>query len=127
MNSINLPAKDGNILFSRNYANLSCSQQRVATRNRLNQKQKTMEAEQQQKKEERINKKDRSTLYLAMCSCVSRAPTMGTVYSTREGGERLVGCSHCKHPSPPLVRVERFSTVYVFCSMHCYSKFVNSE
>lgn len=40
----------------------------------------------------------------------------------------LVACSQCgESHSPSLVRVQRFSTVYVFCSMSCYAKYVASN
>jgi len=47
-------------------------------------------------------------------------------------GVRDVGpfppCSSCKSSrSLPLVHVRRFSSVYVFCSMPCYAKFISNE
>ena len=37
-------------------------------------------------------------------------------------------CSHCSGTrSVPIVHVQRFSSVFVFCSMTCYSKFLDEQ
>ena len=73
-----------------------------------------------------------------MCSCVangnvttSGAPRHATPMQnlpnppSRPQVPVFVACSQCgESHSPSLVRVQRFSTVYVFCSMSCYAKYV---